>query len=165
MGTIAQTVVELRKDRVLELGELVRAAVADDDRLATRLREDERLADMLVRAAETARYTSARAKRAAMGRVVAAAITDRAQVDRSQLLLAALIDLDAPHFALLAKLAEGKRAGDEGQPVAVPTPEPLKAALIRHGLVTTTITWGGGLAVTGISEFGDELLQYVRNEA
>ena len=96
-----------------------------------------------------------------MGRVVGRAVLDDAQVERGQLLIAALADLDAPHFRLLAELG---RAEDSQSAAAIPVPEPLRAALIRHGVVEAGPSWSGNIIVTGVSDFGRELLSYVRDE-
>lgn len=104
--------------------------------------------------------TGLQSKRDAMARVVAMAIDDDADVELLQLMMSALRDLDAPHFATLARIAAAANS-QAARDAAEAMPEPVTAALIRHGLVTTSGTMDEGLAVVGISKFGSGLLAYV----
>ncbi len=115
--------IERRQARVRETGEVARETVGDDDAFVKRLQEDPVLADMLVEAAEAASRTDLSAKRRAMGRVVGNAVRDDALIEEGQLLLAALRDLEAPHFVLLARI----EAGEHQDVAAVPLPEPVRS--------------------------------------
>ena len=118
---------------------------------------------MLFQGAIASSTTSDERKRRAMGLVVGhAAAGDDARIEESQLLLDALGDLDASHFAVLSRMAVAGEDQDAVRAVAEATPDPVVAALIRHGLVKTVGTWDGGAAVIAISEFGTKLLDYVR---
>jgi hypothetical protein len=79
--------------RVRQMGEAARDKVNDDERFVQRLMENERLVDLLVEAAEAARRSSWEAKRTSMGRVVAQAVIDDAEIDDSAETLNALIGL------------------------------------------------------------------------
>jgi hypothetical protein len=99
-----------------------------------------------------------------MGRVVARAASDDAEVEMMQLVMSALGDLDSPHFSTLAKVREGGEGNpDWARSVADSAPDPVVAALIRHGTVATVGTYDGGLAVTDLTPFGRMLLDYVAN--
>ena len=93
-----------------------------------------------------------------MGRVVAQAITGTALVEDSQQLLAALGDLEAPHFSFLAQIgvAEGKTDA-----TAMPLPDAIRWGLIRHGLVRTGTPYDGGISVAGLTDFGKRLIRFV----
>lgn len=160
LEVLVSDTIERRQARVMETGELARETVGDDDAFVKRLQEDPVLADMLVEASETASRTALSAKRRAMGRVVGNAVRDDALIEEGQLLLAALRDLEAPHFLLLARI----EAGEQQNLAAVPLPEPVRSGLVRHGAVETVGTYGGGQAVTGLTSFGRRLLDLVRAE-
>lgn len=145
-----------RQARVTETGASARDFVGDDETFVARLKADERLSVMLVEASETACGTRLRAKRIAMGRVVGQAIRDDALIEESQLLFLALRDLDAPHFRLLAEI-EGVEDIEEFGLVQ----EPMRSALMRHGVVESVVNYGGGIVVAGVSDFGRRLLAFV----
>jgi hypothetical protein len=135
------------------VGQMARAArdeVGDDERLVRRLTEDERLRDMLVEASEAALRTSWEAKRITMGRVLAKAMADDADIDSYAAFLSALASLEAVHFGILAR------------PLSGPVPEPYRTQLIAQGVVTTMTPQRGGVQIGGVSEFGTRLLTWIR---
>jgi len=165
VGDVALVILEdvkaRRKARVQEYAQAVSDA-SDHSRLQDVLSSDERVADLLVAGAFAASRTSMRAKRIAMGRVVAQATEDDAQVDTLGLVMSALADLDSPHFAALGRLArvgEGHRSG--AQACARTVLKPVIEALARHGTLNRAATADGALTVVGVSAFGHRLLDYV----
>jgi hypothetical protein len=162
LATVIGDTLERRRERVSEFGEAAVAALGSPETLLERLHADERVSDLFLDGAVAASSTSLRAKRRAMGRVVANAASDDAEVELMQLVMSVLVDLDAPHFAVLGKIAEGGEENlDWARSVADAAPDPVVAALIRHGTVATAGTFGGGLAVSGLTSFGRLLLEYV----
>jgi hypothetical protein len=152
---------ERRRSRVREFGESAVGAFGDPHEFAVKLASDERLADLLLQGAVAASATALRQKRVAIGRVVAQAARDDAEVELMQLLMLALADLDAPHFSTLAKISERGSDQDAARGVAEAAPEPVIARLATNGTLQQTGTFGGGLATVGVSSFGKQLLDYV----
>jgi len=162
LATVIGDTLERRRERVSEFGEAAVAALGSPETLLERLHDDERVSDLFVDGAVAASGTSLQAKRRAMGRVVAKAASDNAEVEMMQLVMSALGDLDAPHFSTLAKIVEGGDGNlDWARSVADAAPDPVVAALIRHGTVATVGTLDGRLAVSGLTPFGRLLLDYV----
>jgi hypothetical protein len=166
LATVIGDTLERRRERVSEFGEAAVASLGSPEKLLERLHADERVSDLFLDGAVAASSTSLRAKRRAMGRVVANAASDDAEVELMQLVMSVLVDLDAPHFAVLGKIAEGGEENlDWARSVADAAPDPVVAALIRHGAVATVGTFDGGLAVSGLTSFGRLLLEYVADIA
>src|SRR3954453_10371987 len=113
LATVIGDTLERRRDRVSEFGEAAVAALGSQEALLDRLQVDERVSDLFVDGAVAASSTSMQAKRKAMGKVVARAASDDAEIELMQLVMSALADLDAPHFSTLAKIA-GRRRGECG---------------------------------------------------
>src|SRR5690349_4077713 len=114
------------------MGEAAREAAGDDERFIRRLREDERLPDMLVQAGDAASRTSWEAKRMTMGWVLGQAVHDDADIDDYAALLSALSALEAVHFRLLAQI----EVNVPMPPFAGHTiPEPYSSQLIAQGVV------------------------------
>jgi hypothetical protein len=135
-----------------------------DELFVQRLTESPRLRDMFVEAADAARQTDWEAKRLTMARVVAHAMTDDADVDYDAALLSTLIALEAVHFRYLARIeVEVPMPPLSGHPV----PEPYKSRLIAQGVVQTgsgnMFTGAGGSEIVSISDFGAQLLAWVRS--
>jgi hypothetical protein len=147
--------------RVTEVGTTAIEAAGSPEVLLDAVQRDERVADMLVTAAFAASQTSVQGKRRAMGRVVGCAAQDDAVIDESQLMLRVLIDLDAPEFHVLARIAGVGGDQDAARSIADSAPVPVAQALIRNGLVNTAGTLGGGLAILGLTPFGRSLLDFV----
>jgi hypothetical protein len=147
--------------RVTEVGTTAIEAAGSPEVLLDAVQRDERVADMLVTAAFAASQTSVQGKRRAMGRVVGRAAQDDAAIDESQLMLRVLIDLDAPEFQVLARIAGVGGDQDAARSIADSAPAPIAQALIRNGLVNTAGTLGGGLAILGLTPFRRSLLDFV----
>jgi hypothetical protein len=101
-----------------------------------------------------------------MGRVLANAVLDDAQVDVSAALLGVLSRLDAPHFHYLGVLRRFE-AARHGLFAVPDTPEPYRSALDREALVTSTGDHGdvdtdhGRGGPNGLSAFGFELVGWL----
>jgi hypothetical protein len=93
-----------------------------------------------------------------MGRVVGRAARDDATIDDGQLMLRVLINLDAPEFHVLGRIADVDGDQDAVRAVADEAPQPIVSALIAYGVVETVGTFDGGLAVVGLTSFGRSLL-------
>lgn len=100
-----------------------------------------------------------------MGAVVRAVLDgDDAELDDGELLLNALEELDAPHFAALQRLdgatddLDDDKVGVDAAAVRGLTP-PVLAALLRTGAATQQSGWGG--LFYRPSEFGRRLLLLV----
>ena len=125
---------------------------------------DERRAALITRAAIGAGITDWAEKRRLLATVASAVANgDDADIDESDLLVTALLDLDRPHIACLVRLA--KRAEpvlpSELQPPAHPS---ALAGLSRHGLIETAgIDGGNGFANGGlkymVTDFGRSVLE------
>jgi regulator of extracellular matrix RemA (YlzA/DUF370 family) len=124
---------ERRQRAVLEVAE---ESIADltPEQFLQRLVDDERLTMLFNKAVRAAVETPAEAKRRAMGRVVGAALKDDAEIDQLALIMEALIDLEAPHFATLARIKAAATFG-EGAVFATKAGDAVEAGLRRHGLV------------------------------
>ncbi len=153
---------QLDERRIRQTGMAARET-AGDERLLRRLREDERLLDMLTMAVEAGRRTTWEAKRVTMGRVLGRATFDDADIDDNAALLATLAALEAPHFRWLAEIEQ--LPATPGARVVVP--EPYNAVIRANGLVTEVIDGGGpldqgGVFPTGLTEYGRRLVSWVR---
>ena len=148
--------------------------------LVLQLQENTRLAMLFVSALEAASRTAVSEKARALGLLLADA-AERANFDEIELLILALADLEAPHIAGL-RLIEKYRSDDEllasgekeedlsGHPerdarlaAIAELPEPVRAALLRHGLINQRA--GYDIYIEGISQFGRRLLEYLRMAA
>lgn len=156
-----QNVVEVAQAAVYEAGA---------EALVERLEDDERLAYLLLNAAEAGERTSMAAKRRLLGRAVGRAARDTARIDESELQVRALRDLDVPHVQALSHIEEQTRRQAGSNPVAAVSealkryPAPIRAALIQHGLVEQASTWDDMNAISGLNDFGTRLLEDLRSE-
>ena len=155
---------EVRRRRVKQLGsDLIAEHPAEE--VIGRLRADERFGEVFLRAATAVAVTHWEPKRKAMGRVVGQALGDDAAVDESEMLLLALEELGAPHFAALARLADtaAQQRETKGAVEAIQVPgltAPVLAALLGVGAVSQVSGLGGLLhRPTG---FGLRLLNLVK---
>lgn len=171
---------QLDRWRVQQMGEAAREAFDDDETFVRRLQGDERLLDMLVTAGEAARRTSWEAKRITMGRVLAHAMSDDADVDEDAVLLAAMATLEAVDFEWLGKsiaFHSGRHVG------AFQIPEPYASRLVAAGVVgfgpvaprpaqrgsgrlssvTERMTPDFYYGITGPTDFGIRLAEWVKS--
>ena len=175
MARLLEATLEADRRRVAQVGNAAREATGDDGLLVRRLEQDERLRDMLLEAVEAGARSSHEPKRVAMGRVLAQAVNDDAQLDDSAALVHALAELDSPHFAIMAKLENRRRnlrKGIRPQP-EIEVPEPYRSALLGQGVVWSRDSDDSepGLLTEvrppplAISDFGSQLLGWIREAA
>jgi hypothetical protein len=160
VGTLMHKAYAMDRERVAQTGRAAIADIGDPDVFVQRLTSDERLLDMCREAFEASARSSTEAKRIAMGRVMARAVVDDAQLDDSAELLSALARLESQHFRLLGQI---ELALGSDEMAAVPVPEPYKSALISAGTVQTGTTYGGATTIGGLTDFGERLLAYLRD--
>ena len=180
-------------DRLLRAGEAVDAMAEEAggaDPLLQALHNEgeyrEVLEVLVIEAVEAASRSADQRKRRLLGRTAGAAIRDLAQIDRSQLRIMALRELDQPHIAALAYLLgvqqrateEHGYGGDElteqqtkqVERVVREASEGLPHAVLQrlalHGLVASSESWDGTVRiVTRITEEGELLLRDLDAEA
>lgn len=150
--------------RVRQVGETIAEECPDPEVIRERVRTDPRLATMLLSAVEAAKRSSREYKRIVMGRVVGQAFTDDAVIDDHAALLAALEDLEAPHFRYLARLELVVTGSDFN------VPDPYFSTLDRNGLISVIVEGGSAYAESvrrpaGLTSFGARMLQWVRDAA
>jgi hypothetical protein len=154
LNAIVRVVGSRRRDHAAEtLADAAEAAgVSTDEEFAEFLANalsDDRKQELLARALIIAQDSAMRDKRRAIGRSIAAAMTDMGtRVDEELIFLRALDNLDAPHFRLLWMMAEIS----SGQ--AVPTTSlrgwrPSGVGIIDEGLKDTART-----LLTGLEQYG-----------
>ena len=164
LALIAERTMDRSRTNIAEAGAAAIQEAGDPELFLDRVEQDERLAYMLMNAVEAAERTSLGAKRRLLGRVVGRAAKDPALIDESELLTAALRDLDGPHLQALAELEEAFRANRGRLKTLVAKevmdryPAPIAAALRRHGLVSevTTVDYSG--LFDNLTDFGRLLL-------
>jgi hypothetical protein len=168
LALVAERTIERSRSNVAETGVAAIEEAGDPELFLQRVSDDERLAYMLLNAAEAAERTSLAAKRRLLGRVVGRAARDPAPIDESDLFTAALRDLDAPHLRVLAELEKAFQA-DQGRlktlvakEVMDRHPAPIAAALRRHGLVNEVATWDYAGLFDDLTDFGRKLLDDLR---
>ena len=144
---------------------------------------DERSQELLARALTIAQDAASRAKRRAVGRSIAAAVSDKdTKVDEELIFLRVLDDLDAPHFRLLRLLDNEvpPHHGDPARPrLAVPSgwmrwdireADPglgdavwaLLSGLQRHGLVSAgelRTPSGAEEPIYSLTDYGHRLIK------
>jgi hypothetical protein len=168
LALVAQRTMERSRENVAETGAAAIEEAGDAELFLQRVREDERLAYMLLNAAEAAERSSLVEKRILLGRVVGRAAKDPALIDESELLTAALRDLDAPHLQALAELEEAFRTNRDRLKTLVAKevmdryPAPIAAALRRHGLVTEVTSFDYAGLFDDLTDFGRSLLRDLR---
>lgn len=167
---------ERRRSAARHTAELVAEAVGDGEVLLARLQGDKRLAATFAQAVEAGMRSTMDEKRRAMAKAISRAVLDIAEVDETQLVIAALEDLDVPHLRGLEDLR--RRVDEERSPMESPVSRtiegrdtgliaPIEAALLRHGCIfnRTTPTYGGSTAHWGVTAFGRHLLNDLHRES
>ncbi len=187
-GALAVVYGDVRERRQAKLQTFTETSVktytGSADEFVERLSHDERLADLFIRAAESAATSLTSSKAAALGRLLAdrASATGDQAVDELELLTLALVDLEWPHIKGLSEMAlfpsdadlKIDYPGDDQKATADArraerfealdqVPKPVVAALIRHGLLGQQS--GYSLYVDGVTEFGRTLLGYLEEVA
>jgi len=161
LSVVADELLARRRRRVAELGVAVLEGHDVED-LLDRLRSDERFGELFVRAAEATAISGWEPKRRAMGAVIRSALDgEDAELDDSELLIAALERLEAPHFAALQRLdqAPDSKMGDARAEQDAGLAAPVLAGLLSTGAVSQGSGWGGMIYAS--SDFGRRLLGLV----
>lgn len=146
LSIAAAKLFEHRRERAAGVAQAA-LAFADRDALVRAFETNERFQDLVVAAAEAGSRSSLAEKRVMLGRAVARAATDRAELDESEFIVAALSDLDAPHLQTLKRMAtaqervlrtnetDHEHAAEVASRVFVESHSSVRAALVRHGAV------------------------------
>ncbi len=155
--------------------EFIADQVGEEDLLGIVQSDDER-SEMLWSSTQVSMASSHEGKRRYLARVVANAMTSTEPIDKEQLIVAALGELDGPHIRALALIRKADDAnqldpgsGDEILQAELKRhPFPILAALARSGVVRQgseerssglwSIAYADTLSITGVSPFGRELL-------
>ena len=168
LALVAERTMDRSRSNVAETGAAAIEEAGDPELFLQRVEQDERLAYMLLNAAEGAERTSLAAKRRLLGRVVGRAAKDSARIDESELLMSALRDLDVSHLEALAELEEAFRTNQGRLKTLVAKevmdryPAPIAAALRRHGLVNEVTTFDYAGLFDDLTDFGRLLLHDLR---
>jgi hypothetical protein len=155
----------------------------DGEVLERRLLQAPEVEVLLARAVNAAAASSLASKRRLLARVVQAAVLDDAAIDQSTLILDALEQVDAVHIRCLEAIAraelESKEAGDweftaeraekpsnqRVQDAADGYPSPIIKRLETLGLADASVDWSGHTRVTGMTVFGELVLNDLRQES
>ncbi|MCP4968393.1 MAG: hypothetical protein GY926_24565 [bacterium] len=185
LSIVYEDVRERRQERLQSFAESSFERYAGSpDELIERLSEDENLADLFIRSAESAATSLSNEKAVALGRLLAdrASTSTDQPVDELELLTLALLDLEWPHIRGLSEMArfpsdaelEMENDSDQKKVSADARraerfealgelPKPVVAALVRHALLGQES--GYGLYVDGVTDFGRTLLSYLEGTA
>lgn len=172
LATVFGDEMDRRRERARETAGVVAESVNADD-LVSRLRDDQRLAAIFAHAVEAGARTTLREKRRAMADAVSRAVLDTARVDETQLIVAALGDLDVPHLRELEAFRRRVDAADpDREDLAARMLEtatsgmiaPIEAALARHGCIWSAnlSVMGGSITHWGVTRFGRSLLDELK---
>lgn len=172
LATVFGDEMDRRRERARETAEVVAGSV-DADELVSRLRDDQRLAALFAQAVEVGARTTLSEKRRAMADAVSRAVLDTARVDESQLIVAALSDLDVPHLRELEAFRRTVDAADPDRENAAARMletsasgmiSPIEAALVRHGCIwsASLSVMGGSITHWGVTRFGRALLDELK---
>lgn len=104
---------ERRVARVLEFLEPIARLLEHPEELETRLSCSDPLEALFGRAIQIAADSGLAAKRAALGKVAAAALEDEAKLDRATLLVDTLQQIEAPHVRALIELRDAVQRAEE----------------------------------------------------
>ena len=138
------------------------------------IHHDEHLQDLLLDGVEAAMKTRVDAKRRALGRILASAISGPTSLDEIELIQAALADIEAAHARVLSVFVEKRdqvlRSELEGaEPDLTSVLSHLLAALTRQGVIYQSMVDGGDAAGNSdpgysLTEFGELLVQYLTDQ-
>ncbi|KAA0093636.1 hypothetical protein CIW49_26670 [Mycolicibacterium sp. P1-18] len=173
-GIMLEAVAPERKRDADEFAGVVIAFVGRD-KLFEIVQSDDERREMLWTGAMASMATGVEGKRIVMARVVANAMTSDEPIDDAQLMLWALAQLEAPHFRTLTLLRDVHDAnlGEKNLSDAIlaflrTQHYSVLATLARTGVVRQgsekystglyTATFADTLGISGISDFGRELL-------
>lgn len=155
----------------------------DGEVLERRLLQAPEVEVLLSRAVNAAAASSLASKRRLLARVVQAAVLDDAAIDQATLIVDVLEQVDAVHIRCLEAIAraelESKEAGDwefTAERAAKPSnqrvqdaadgyPSPIINRLETLGLADASVDWSGHTRVTGMTVFGELVLNDLRQES
>lgn len=155
----------------------------DGEVLERRLLQAPEVEVLLARAVNAAAASSLASKRRLLARVVQAAILDDAAIDQATLIVDVLEQVDAVHIRCLEAIARAelnsKEAGDweftaeraekpanqRVQEAADDYPSPIIKRLETLGLADASVDWSGHTRVTGMTVFGELVLNDLRQES
>lgn len=159
----AELIFERRRERLADRMRDVASGAQEEatpEQIAAKFVEDEAFEQLVFEAVEAAQRSHWRTKRILVGKAVGRAAADDALVDEQHLILAALRDLDAPHYQTLKRmlLARSQKDREGEDKVFDEAHSSIQAALIRHGAVDAAYDVevlaldGGGVDGGGRSE-------------
>lgn len=178
LAVIASRVLQSHRDGAQQAGEVAIAVVGDAGFFLDAIQSDDRLAALLVNAAEAASRTAYEDKRKMLGLVVGRAVLDPAQIDESELAQAAIRDFEAVHLHCLEALIRAQdgaeTAGGNWDDVTTAVlaesdtyPAPVLSTLIRTGCAHQAQAFVGVMptAVNMITPFGRYIIEELRTAA
>jgi len=177
-GTIQVLYEDVRARSAAKAGETIASIVAitGEPALAQRMAVDPVLEALFVNAVDAALRTGLEAKRRLLARAVADAVVDGARLDESQLVTAALSELDVPHVRALKRMADEWRAPVEGEQgvswgrseAFQSLTDPIKATLVRTGTAMPQrqrfVATSDRRRQEGITDFGLALVDALESE-
>jgi hypothetical protein len=163
IATIYDDHMERRRERAkTTVAEAVDWLNGDEERLVTRLRNDEEFADLFFGALRAAAATSIEAKRRVLARALAEGVEEgEGELDEIKLLVAAVEGLELIHFRTLKRIESFASTGQLESLIAA-TPVPVFASLISYGLVEESDGYNGP-QVLGLTDFGERVLHFVQD--
>ncbi|GAA4699459.1 hypothetical protein [Nocardioides conyzicola] len=159
------------------------AAAGGLEELDARLASSEELDALTSRAILVAAASGLASKRRLLGRVVAGAVLDDAEIDEATVLTSILERIDAPHVRALEQVRRAEAIVDasgerrQAHPAAEKElhsqvtnavagfPSAVIRALIGEGLLSGTVSWGGHSVISGLTDTGEQLLGWLNIEA
>lgn len=156
-------------------------AVGGVEVLEARAAVSEEVDVLLARASMAGADSALRQKRRLLAKVVSQAVLDDAKIDEAALIVDALAQIDAVHVRALEAIhraeVEAKGSGEMG-PVARGAEKPLTAPVREvteclpgpvlrkresEGLVSGSLTWDGLGHISGLTSFGEKILEDLRS--
>lgn len=137
------------------------------------IRHDEQLQDLLLDGVEAAMKTRVDAKRRALGRILARAVSDPARLDEIELVQTSLAGIEAAHARVLSVFMEKqdrvlRSELEAAEPRLTAVLSHLLAALTREGVIYQSLIDGGDVIGNSdpgysLTEFGELLVAYLRD--
>jgi hypothetical protein len=154
--------------------QLLEHVAATPHELIERMRSDPRLQRVLWEAARAAADTELNDKIRGLARIAAEGVLDDAALDTSQLRIRALAEMQGLHLRVLLELESAGALGPTKE--AVPLTDLLDidvalatvlcADLLRLGMIETGgISFSGTHSSARLSSYGEQMLDYLREEA
>lgn len=175
-------VIERRRSKAHQFANALSDGLERDVLLAALATDDDERDAVLASALQAAVSSGSGAKRSLLAKVARSALTSSEPVDEEQLVVAALMELEAPHIRALTRIANAEdnmiQVSNDWQealqPVLLKEPAPVLAALTRTGVVlqgsVEDATHEGMFlipepetySIIGVSDFGRRLLRDLR---